>query len=80
MEVARGTDEWRPAWALGPTRTMGIIALPARPHPTALLLDVRSLETMLETLARMRARMRPAPRAARVEATLRTLRWLMLTR
>jgi hypothetical protein len=78
MEVADGRNGWRPGWAVDPTRTVGIIALPARPHPTALLLDVRSLDALLATLARMRGAMAPAPVPWRVDPALRRLRSLLL--
>jgi hypothetical protein len=57
---------------------MAVLALPARPHPTALLLDPRSIETLLTVLCEMRGRMKPAPTAWRTEAFMRRLRALVL--
>jgi hypothetical protein len=77
MQTADGRT-WEPRWAMDPTRTTGIIALPSRPTPTALLLDDASLATLLLALATMRGQMLPAPTAWATEATLRLLRRKLL--
>jgi hypothetical protein len=63
---------------MDPTKTTGIIALPSRPHPTALLLDDPSLAVLLLALAEMRGQMLPAPTAWATEATIKLLRRKLL--